>query len=55
MEELFENLKNYALTLPTGVVAVIVLILGLWLGKKVLKLVGFLLIAAAILFYVLQM
>ena len=54
MEELFENLKNYALTLPTGVVAVVVLILGLWLGKKVLKLIGFLLIVAAILFYFLK-
>ncbi len=54
MEELIENMKNYALTLPTGVVAVIVLIVGLWLGKKILKLVGIALIVAAILFYVLK-
>ena len=55
MGDFLESIKNYALSLPTGVVAVIVLIVGLWLGKKVLKLVGIALIVAAILFYVLKL
>ena len=55
MEELTGILKEYALALPVGAIAAIVLIVGLWLGKKVIKLIGLALIVAAILFFVLHM
>lgn len=54
MNQIIETLKNYALSLPTGVVAVILIIVGLKLGKKILKLIGIALIAAAIVFYVMK-
>ena len=49
-----EFIKTYAAALPTSVVAVILLIVGLKVGKTVLKVLAFALIVAAILFFVLK-
>lgn len=54
MDKIIELFKTYTAALPTSVVAVILLIVGLKIGKSVLKLIGFALIVAAILFFVLK-
>lgn len=54
MDQILEFIKTYAAALPTSVVAIILIIVGLKIGKTVLKIVGFALIVAAILFFVLK-
>ncbi len=54
MEQIIELFKSYTAALPTSVVAVILLIIGLKAGKAILKFVGFVLVVAAILFFVLK-
>ena len=54
MDEIVELFKTYTAALPTSVVAIILIIVGLKIGKSVLKLVGFILIVAAILFFILK-
>lgn len=49
-----EFIRTYAAALPTSVIAIILVIVGLKIGKTVLKIVGFALIVAAILFFVLK-
>lgn len=49
-----EFIKTYAAALPTGILAIILLIVGIKIGKKVLKFIAFALIVAAILFFVLK-
>ena len=46
--------KTYTAALPTSVVAVILLIVGLKIGKSLLKIIAVALIVAAILFFVLK-
>ena len=55
IEQIRSLLETYSFGLPTGVVAVILLIVGLKLKKAVFKLIGFALIAAAVLFFLLKM
>lgn len=55
MEQIIELFKTYTAALPTSVVAIILVIVGLKAGKAVLKLLGVALIVAAILFFVLKM
>ena len=54
MDIIIELFKTYTAALPTSVVAVILIIVGLKVGKSILKLIGFALIVAAILFFVLK-
>ncbi len=54
MDQIIELFKTYTAALPTSVVAIILLLVGLKVGKTVLKLVGLALIAAAVLFFVLK-
>lgn len=54
MDQIVEFFKTYTAALPTGVVAVILLIVGLKVGKAVLKLLGLALIVAAVVFFVLK-
>ena len=54
MDKIIELFKTYTAALPTSVVAVILLIVGLKVGKSILKLIGLALIAAAVLFFVLK-
>ena len=54
MDKIIELIKTYAAALPTSVVAVILLIVGLKIGKTVLKVIAVALIVAAILFFVLK-
>lgn len=54
MDHIIELFKTYTAALPTSVIAVILLIVGLKIGKTVLKVIGFALIVAAILFFVLK-
>lgn len=49
-----DMVKTYTAALPTSVVAVILIIVGLKIGKTILKLIGFGLIALAVLFFVLK-
>ena len=49
-----EFIRTYAAALPTTVIAIILVIVGLKIGKTVLKVIGFALIVAAILFFVLK-
>lgn len=51
---ILEFIKTYTAALPTSVVAVILLIVGLKIGKTILKVIAIALIAAAILFFVLK-
>lgn len=44
--------KTYTAALPTSVVAVIMIIVGLKVGKLILKLIGLALIMLAVIFYV---
>lgn len=55
MEQIRQLLETYSFGLPTGVVAVILLIVGLKLKKAIFKLIGFVLIAAAVLFFLMKM
>ena len=52
MEKIIELFKTYALAMPTSVVAVIVLIIGIKIKKLVFKLIGLALIAAAIVMFI---
>ena len=54
MDQIIELFKTYTAALPTSVVAVILLMVGLKVGKGILKLLGLALIAAAVLFLVLK-
>jgi hypothetical protein len=54
MDKLVELFKTYTAAVPTSVIAIILIIVGLKIGKSVLKLIGFALIVAAILFFVLK-
>ena len=54
MDKIIELFKTYTAALPTSVVAVILIIVGLKVGKAVLKLLGIALIVAAILFFILK-
>ena len=54
MDKIIELFKTYTAALPTSVVAIILVIIGLKVGKTVLKVIGLALIAAAILFFVLK-
>ena len=54
MDKIIELFKTYTAALPTSVVAIILVIVGLKIGKTVLKIIGFALIVAAILFFVLK-
>ena len=54
MDKIIELFKTYTAALPTSVIAIILIIVGLKVGKTVLKLIGFALIVAAILFFVLK-
>ena len=47
-----DMVKTYTAALPTSVVAVIMIIVGLKVGKLILKLIGLALIVLAIIFYV---
>ena len=53
-ESIADLVKTYTAALPTSVVAVIMIIVGLKIGKTILKLIGLGLIALAVLFYVLK-
>lgn len=55
MEQIRQLLETYSFGLPTGVAAVILLIVGLKLKKAIFKLIGFVLIAAAVLFFLMKM
>ena len=54
MDEIIELFKTYTAALPTSVVAIILILVGLKLGKAILKLIGIALVVAAILFFVLK-
>ncbi len=54
LQALVELFKTYTAALPTSVVAVILLLVGLKVKKAVFKLIGLALIAAAVLFFVLK-
>ena len=45
-------IKTYTAALPTSVVAVVLIIVGLKVGKLVLKLIGLALILLAVFFYI---
>ena len=51
---ILEFIKTYTAALPTSVIAIILVIVGLKIGKTILKVIGFVLIVAAILFFVLK-
>ncbi|MBQ5468797.1 MAG: hypothetical protein IKO68_01200 [Oscillospiraceae bacterium] len=55
MDKIIELFKTYTAALPTSVVAIILIVVGLKIGKSVLKLIGFALVVAAILFFVLKL
>ena len=54
MDQIIELFKTYTAALPTTVVAIILLIVGVKVGKTVLKVLAVALIVAAILFFVLK-
>ena len=54
LNPILEFINTYTAALPTSVIAIILVIVGLKIGKTVLKVIGFLLIVAAILFFVLK-
>lgn len=54
MDNLIELFKTYTAALPTSVVAIILIIVGLKLGKLILKIIGIALVVAAILFFALR-
>lgn len=53
-DKIVEFIKTYTAALPTSVLAVILIIVGLKVGKAILKVIGLALIVAAILFFVLK-
>ena len=54
-ESIADLVKTYTAALPTSVVAVIMIIVGLKVGKLILKLIGLTLIVLAVIFYVNKM
>ena len=54
MDNLLELLKTYTAAVPTSVIAVVLIVLGLKLGKFIFKVVGLVLAVAAIRFYILK-
>ena len=54
MEKIVELFKTYTAAMPTSVLAVILLLVGLKAGKALLKLLGLALIVAAIIFFVMK-
>ncbi|MBO4419972.1 MAG: hypothetical protein J5789_09150 [Oscillospiraceae bacterium] len=46
--------KTYTAALPTSVVAIILVIVGLKVGKTIIKLLGLALIVLAVVFYVMK-
>ena len=54
MDKIIELFKTYTAAVPTSVLAVVLLIIGLKAGKAILKLIAIALIVAAILFFVLK-
>lgn len=55
IDSIVDLVKTYTAALPTSVVAVVLLFVGLKIGKTILKIIGLVLIAAAIFFYVKKM
>jgi hypothetical protein len=53
-DSIVDLVKTYTAALPTSVVAVILIIVGLKIGKTILKLIGLGLIVLAVVFYVLK-
>ena len=51
-ESIADLIKTYTAALPTSVVAVILIIVGLKVGKLILKVIGLILIAVAIFFFI---
>lgn len=47
-----DMIKTYTAALPTSVVAVIMIVVGLKIGKTILKLIGLALIVLAVIFFV---
>ena len=54
LDRVLELLKTYTAAIPTSAAAVILIIVGLKLGKSLLKTIGYALVFAALLFYVLK-
>ena len=54
MDKIVELFNTYKAAVPTSVVAVILLIVALKVGKSLLKIIAVALIVAAILFFVLK-
>ncbi len=54
MDKIIELFKTYTAAMPTSVVAIILIIIGLKLKKAIFKLIGLALIVAAVLFFVLR-
>lgn len=52
IESIVDLVKTYTAALPTSVVAVILIIVGLKVGKLILKVIGLILIALAVFFYI---
>ncbi len=51
-ESIVDLIKTYTAALPTSVVAVILIVVGLKVGKLILKVIGLILIALAVFFYI---
>ena len=54
-DSIVDLVKTYTAAIPTSVVAVILVIVGLKIGKTILKLIGLGLIVLAVVFYVLKL
>ncbi len=54
MDEIIELFKTYTAALPTSVVAIILILIGLKLKRIIFKLIGLALVVAAVLFFVLK-
>ena len=54
IDSLVELIKTYTAALPTSVVAVILIVVGLKIGKTILKIIGLILIVLAVVFFVLK-
>ena len=54
MDEIIELFKTYTAALPTSVVAIVLILIGLKLQKIIFELIGIALVVAAILFFVLK-
>lgn len=53
-DSIVDLVKTYTAALPTSVAAVILIIVGLKIGRTILKLIGLGLIVLAVIFYVLK-